>query len=237
MLESPAGFLFHLERWRQRWGQVQNHSWWIFLGSWCAMATSGWLAIDLDRMSEWLCSPSLLWAGLFWRNVVEEFQQGSPSGLAHDSTALTDESCENLLWLVKYHVILISPGILYPFSWYLVFIIFPVELSFIFCCLFVSLWGWLIAILVRTLQQNCVEFFLLQLSPIAANFPLFSLTCSLMKRNFYDFETIESFGGNGVWPQCHQSCYLLLAEIIALLMSCWKTATLYGSKITKEMKK
>lgn len=33
-----------------------------------------------------------------------------------------------------------------------------------------------------------------------------------------------------------KSCYLLLAEIIALLMFCWKSATLYGSKITKEMK-
>lgn len=33
---------------------------------------------------------------------------------------------------------------------------------------------------------------------------------------------------------CHKSHYLLLGEIIALLVSCLKTAILYGSKIISE---
>lgn len=164
-------------------------------------------------------------SGISWRNSSR-----SASGMVHDSTALADESCENILWLVKYHAILISPAILYPFSWYLVFIIFTMEVSFTFllclCCP--------VRLINPCSDENTPELY--RIFPVAASFPLFSLTCSLMKRNIYDLKTMESSGGNGVWPVCHKSCYLLLAAIIALLMFCWKTATLYGSKITKETK-
>lgn len=45
-------------------------------------------------------------------------------------------------------------------------------------------------------DENTPELY--RIFPVAASFPLFSLTCSLMKRNIYDLKTMESSGGNGV---------------------------------------
>lgn len=123
------------------WGEVQNPLIMILPGilmCHCHVQVAGyWSRPPVQNV--WMTLQTLIPINRF---VLQEslggIPAGSPSGLVHDSTVLADESCENILWLVKYHAILISPAILYKFSWYLVFIIFTMELSFTFllspCC-------------------------------------------------------------------------------------------------------
>lgn len=136
MLESTAGFLYPLEKWRQMWGEVQDpaiinlpgllmrHGRVQVAGYWSRQPVQNvWVTLQSPHCHKQVCS-----SGISWKNSSRiTFRAGT-----RGSAALTDESCEGILWLVKYHVILISPAILYPFSWYLVFIIFTVELSFTF---------------------------------------------------------------------------------------------------------